>query len=295
MGNKDKRFLTRAQITVNHYIDCGMPDKGVSLWWLGQAGFLIKYAGITLVIDAYLSDYLAVKYAGKRFPHKRMMPPPIDPGNLYDIDYMLCSHSHSDHMDPGLLKIVAENNPECRFIIPEAVRSIGLERGAPEDRILGIDAGMSLKLSQDIVLNAIPSAHEKILQDKDGHHQFLGFLLTFTDLVIYHPGDSIPYDELDANLEPYHIDIALMPVNGRSEELNSHGIAGNFNLSEALQIMLSHEIRFMIPHHFEMFDFNTVDRGEVNKFIENAGMQERVFPAQIGICYNLERHQESGC
>ncbi|NQT59758.1 MAG: MBL fold metallo-hydrolase [Bacteroidetes bacterium] len=291
MGNKDKTTLTRAKLTVNQYVESKESD-GVLLWWLGQAGFLIQYAGITLVIDAYLSDELSVKYAGKKFPHKRMMEPPIPMENFKKIDYVLCSHSHSDHMDPGLLKIVAKNNPECRFIMPEAVRSIGIDRGAPENRILSIDAGTKIALSQDVSLVGVPAAHEELQQDKDGHHLFLGFMLTFGDIVIYHPGDSIPYEGLDANLEPCPIDLALMPINGRSEELSSHGIVGNFNFSEALHVMRSHNIPFMIPHHFEMFDFNTVDRGEVTGLIASAEMQESIFPAEIGVRYKLSRNIE---
>lgn len=287
MENKDKSCLTRTQLSVNHYVDSGISDNGVSLWWLGQAGFLITYHGTTLIIDAYLSDVLAVKYSGKKFTHKRMMPAPLPIENLKNIDYILCTHSHSDHMDPGLLNTAAENNPECRFIMPEAVRSIGMDRGAPENRIVGIDAGMKLQLSRDISLSAVPSAHEELQVDADGHHHFLGFVVTFGDKVIYHSGDSIRYDELDAYLKPYRIDLALMPVNGRSEELNSQGIAGNFYFPEALQIMRSHHIPYMIPHHFEMFDFNTVSRRDLNESIEAAGMLERIFPAEVGICYTL--------
>ena len=36
-------------------------------WWLGQAGFAIRHSRGTLLVDPYLSDSLAVKYAGSRF------------------------------------------------------------------------------------------------------------------------------------------------------------------------------------------------------------------------------------
>ena len=292
MEHNGRAVFTRTRLTVDHYAEGKESADGVSLWWLGQAGFLITYAGVTLIIDAYLSDVLAVKYAGGKFPHQRMMPPPIPGEKLKNIDYILSTHSHSDHMDPGLLKVIVGNNPDCRFIMPEAVRQIGVERGAPDERIMGVDAGTDIQLSPDISLAGIPAAHEELEQDKDGHHFFLGYILTFGELVIYHPGDSIPYDQLDANLEPFNIDLALIPVNGRSEELTSNGIAGNFNFPEALQVMQSHNIPYQIPHHFEMFDFNTVDRGELNGFVECAGMRKQIFPAEVGICYNLSRRKK---
>ncbi|MCP4287321.1 MAG: MBL fold metallo-hydrolase, partial [Gammaproteobacteria bacterium] len=54
------------------------PDE-VHLWWLGQAGFALKYTDIVLLIDPYLSNFLAKKYKGKEFPHVRMMDPPLAP------------------------------------------------------------------------------------------------------------------------------------------------------------------------------------------------------------------------
>ena len=58
----------------------------LSAWWLGQAGFLFEAGRLRLVIDAYLSDTLAVKYRGQPFPHVRTMPPPVEPGDLSDVD-----------------------------------------------------------------------------------------------------------------------------------------------------------------------------------------------------------------
>ena len=55
------------------------PGPGARRWWLGQAGFLVQAGGSTILVDPYLSDYLARKYAGKLHPHIRMMPSPLPP------------------------------------------------------------------------------------------------------------------------------------------------------------------------------------------------------------------------
>ncbi|MCG8509851.1 MAG: hypothetical protein MI741_11550 [Rhodospirillales bacterium] len=55
----------------------GFPAIGeAGLFWLGQAGFWIETGEHRVLIDPYLSDSLAEKYAGKKHDHKRMMPPP---------------------------------------------------------------------------------------------------------------------------------------------------------------------------------------------------------------------------
>ncbi len=128
---------------------CG---DGVALWWLGQAGFLLRYGKVTIIIDAYLSNALAEKYKGKKYPHQRMMDSPIPMDELRDVDFCLMSHSHSDHMDPGLIPLLQANNPACIFVAPEAVRSVALERGVREERFIGMNAGDSRELGEHFVL-----------------------------------------------------------------------------------------------------------------------------------------------
>ena len=41
-------------------------DDHLRLWWLGQAGFLVQWAGHHLLLDPYLSDSLTAKYADDR-------------------------------------------------------------------------------------------------------------------------------------------------------------------------------------------------------------------------------------
>ena len=41
----------------------------LSIWWLGQSGFLVQWQGRHLLFDPYLSDSLTVKYA---LPTSRM-------------------------------------------------------------------------------------------------------------------------------------------------------------------------------------------------------------------------------
>ena len=64
------------------------------------------------------------------------------------------------------------------------------------------------------------------------------------------------------------MDLALLPVNGRSEHLSQRGIAGNMTFSEALDLCRVANIGNMIPHHFGMFAFNTADPTELRRQIE---------------------------
>ena len=72
-----------------HYADVSLPADAVGIWWLGQAGFALRYGQFSLLIDPYLSDSLARKYAGTELPHTRMMSAPISPAEFDGIDAVL--------------------------------------------------------------------------------------------------------------------------------------------------------------------------------------------------------------
>lgn len=231
----------------------------LSLWWLGQAGFLVEATGLRIVIDPYLSDSLAVKYAGTRFPHRRMFPPPIAPEALRDIDWLLCTHAHTDHMDAATIGPLVRCNPHMKVLVPEAVRQVAIDRGVPPSRLHGIDAGQLIDLG-DMTVQAIAAAHEDLKLDASGRHCFLGYVLRARHACVYHSGDTIPYPGLVGSLKDLEIDLALLPVNGRDAQRAANGIPGNLTLDEALQLSAAIGCAAMLGHHIDMFAFNTISR-----------------------------------
>ena len=235
------------------------PEKSsIALWWLGQAGFAIETGGCRILIDPYLSDSLAVKYAGTEFPHIRMMPPPIQPGELENVDYILCSHSHTDHMDPGTLPEVLNANPQCRIAIPRSMLNYALEIGLPERSLRPVNSGETIQPCPEIQAKAIPAAHETLRVDESGNHHYLGYIIKTPWMNLYHSGDCVPYPGLGGVIKAEHIDVALLPVNGRDEYRLNKGILGNFHSQEAVELCRVAGIKVLFPHHFGMFDFNTV-------------------------------------
>ncbi len=259
----------------------------VSLWWLGQAGFLLRAASVRIAIDPYLSDSLARKYAGTRFPHQRMMPPPIASAALHDLDYVLCTHRHSDHMDPETLLAIRDVNLACRFVVPAAERQRAIELGLPAVRVIGIDAGESMQLSGDVSLSAIASAHEDLSRDAAGRHHFLGYMLKIGDATLYHSGDCVPYAGLLDAVRAHSPDLALLPINGRDDARRRNGVPGNFTLAEAINLAEQAGIATVIAHHFSMFAFNTVNAEEAKAGIVRLQPRSQVMLAETGLRYDL--------
>lgn len=230
----------------------------LNVFWLGQAGFALRSAGSLTVIDPYLSNFLAEKYRDAVFKHKRMMEAPIRADELRGVDLLLSTHAHSDHLDPGSVGTIMALNPECRLICPAGVVPKALERGADRDRTLGMLA-FERKRFGAVVLEMLPSAHEELVVGPDGDTAYAGFVIETDGVRLYHSGDCVPFDGLSELLREREIDAALLPVNGRDAIRREKGVPGNFTVDEAAELCLSAGIGFLIPHHFGMFDFNTIE------------------------------------
>jgi L-ascorbate metabolism protein UlaG (beta-lactamase superfamily) len=267
--------------------------SAVALHWLGQAGFAVRWNGRLFIIDPYLSDSLAIKYKGKEFPHTRMMPAPVAPDELRSVDAVFCTHRHSDHMDPGTLPVLTRASPECRVIVPRAELEHAMSLGIGTDRLEGLTAGQWLDLPGGARLEATASAHEKLTVDKSGHHLHLGYVLTLDALRLYHSGDCVLYEGLEETLKERLIDIALLPINGRSAYLSERGIAGNFTLEEAAGLCRGAGIPLLMCHHFGMFAFNTIEREDAARRIR--GLDVSCILPEIDTVYLIDPAATRDC
>ena len=264
-------------------------EAQVAIWWLGQAGFAMRVGSHTFLIDPYLSNSLAQKYKGKQFPHQRMMPIPVNPAALKDIDWVFCTHLHTDHMDPETIQALSRS-PGCRFFVPCAVLNQAVtKQGLDIKKTTCVNAWQSFILDAGVSLYPIPSAHEKIMVNSRGEHHFLGYIIRLGDIQIYHSGDCVPFDGLVEELRNFGLDLALLPVNGRDKYRLSRNIPGNFHFEEALQLCEDAGIPYMIPHHFGMFDFNTIDLLELRTKIEKISGPVRVILPEIDDAYCVSK------
>jgi L-ascorbate metabolism protein UlaG (beta-lactamase superfamily) len=264
-------------------------DGSVSLYWLGQSGFVVTGYNLCFLIDPYLSDYLARKYAGREPSHQRMMPSPLAPWQLNRLDFVFCTHRHGDHMDPETLPILTKRYPTCRVIVPTAEIGYAQSLGVPPGKLVAADAGKPLVLTPELLVFPVAAAHEEIKINASGSHHFLGYVINLGKSVIYHSGDTVPYEGLQERLERHDIQLALLPVNGRDELRRGKGIAGNFTIEEAIDLCRRAGIPIMIAHHFGMFAFNTVSPELIDQAGETAAPGLRILRAQTGIAYVLEK------
>ena len=251
-------------------------SDGFSLWWLGQSGYLLQYKGKRILIDPYLSDSLTRKYEATDKPHTRMSELVVDPQLLKNISVISSSHNHTDHLDAETIIPILENNPGTTFIIPEANRVFVAERAKCKiDFPRGLNDGNSVTVD-GFTFHGIPAKHNEIERDSLGQCKYMGYVISFGKYNIYHSGDTLWFDDLVHLLKPFHIDLALLPINGNKPERK---VAGNLDSTEAAALAKAIAAGWVIPCHYDMFHFNTAD---VNEFAREAEKIDQPYKVLIG-------------
>lgn len=255
------------------------PDA-LHVWWLGQSGFLLQYGGRHLLFDPYLSDSLPRKYAATDKPHVRVSELVIDPARLDMIDVVTSSHNHTDHLDAETLLPLLKANPGLQFVIPEANRSFVADRlGTDPAWPLGMTDGQVATVA-DFTIYGVPAAHNERERDDRGFDKFMGFVVRLGSFTVYHSGDTLWYEGMVDVLRPFAVDVAFLPINGNKPERR---VAGNLDPDEAARLGRDIGAKLVVPHHYDLFAFNTADPADFVRACERHGTPHRVMQLGEGI------------
>ncbi|MCU0340604.1 MAG: MBL fold metallo-hydrolase [Spirosomaceae bacterium] len=250
---------------------------GFRLWWLGQSGFLIQWQGRHLLFDPYLSDSLSIKYAQTDKPHVRMSERAIDPALLDMVEVVTSSHNHTDHLDAETLWPLFASNNAIQMVIPEANRAFVCERlRCATDWPIGLNDGLNVEVA-GFKVYGVPAAHNALDRDEHGQCKYMGFVAEFGPYRVYHSGDTLWYDGIVEVLKSFAVNVAFLPINGNKPERR---VAGNLNAEEAARLGKEIGAKLVIPHHYDLFEFNTADPAEFEQYAQQHGTPYKVL--QIG-------------
>src|SRR5512136_2580666 len=232
-----------------------IPDDALGLWWLGQASFIVRGAGVTVYVDPYLNP-----------SPRRVVPPPFRPAQVTNADVVLCTHDHGDHIDPTALPGIAGASPRATIVVPGVARDKVIGMGVPADRVVvpPIDAPIAYG---KLAVRAIPAAHEGLDYSPERGHPYLGYLLELNGVRLYHAGDCTMYDGLTERLKAYRPDVVLLPINGHDWKRLRQGIIGNMTYREAADLAAEVGADLAIPMHYGMFPHNTEPPGHFVDYV----------------------------
>jgi L-ascorbate metabolism protein UlaG (beta-lactamase superfamily) len=232
-----------------------IPENALGLWWLGQASFIVRGGGITIYLDPYLNP-----------SPKRLVPPPLRPEQVTNADLVLCTHDHSDHIDPTALPGIAAASPHAKILVPGVARGkvVGMGIAAQQIVVPSVDDPVAYG---PLTVTAIPSAHEELDYSSESGYPYLGYVLRLNGVTLYHAGDCTMYDGLTERLKGHRPDVVLLPINGHDWKRTHEGIIGNMTHREAADLAVEVGADLAIPMHYGMFAHNTEPPGHFVDYI----------------------------
>ncbi len=231
---------------------------GVTLTWLGQTGFLVEAGGVRALVDPCLSPL-----DGRAYP-----PPDVTTFGA-GIDWLLITHEHVDHLDPGTVPEIARRSPGLRALAPApivaAVRAL-----LPGVEVVAARSGTRVELEGLGAVHVVPAIHGVEVADgyttgagPDGAARFVGYVVDAGGVAVYHAGDTIVTDELVRALAGVRVDVALLPVNGRTYHRERRGVVGNMGPRDAVALAVAIGARVLVPTHWDLFPDNSEQPGRV--------------------------------
>lgn len=224
-----------------------VPEGKVAFWWLGQMGYALKFGRTVVYIDAFLSAHA-----------DRQVPPLLEVSDVVNADLVLGTHDHGDHIDRDVWPGLAARSPQARLVVPGLlVDRLATDLRIPRDRFLAAEDGQTL-VAGGLRITAVAAAHEFLDRDPEtGQYPYLGYVLEGNGVVVYHSGDCCQYEGLFTRLAGFgRIDVAFLPINGRSGERYRANCIGNMTYQEAVDLAGSLRVALAVPSHYDMFSFN---------------------------------------
>jgi L-ascorbate metabolism protein UlaG (beta-lactamase superfamily) len=258
------------------------PLRHAAIRYLGQVGFSIQVAGLTVVIDPYLTDSVDKLDAFPPGFCVRNYPPPVLPGDMNDVALVLCTHDHLDHTDPETLRGIMAASPHCHFAGPRLAVKVMTDAGIPPERTTILKVGAPY-IFGDITIDSVAGAHEEYETDAEGYDRFLGYILHWGDLHLYHAGDTVLTPLLLNTLKNHRLHLAFLPVNGRSAGRRQLDILGNMDAAEAM--LLAHclaagqGLDLVVPTHYDLYSFNGAKLSQVAEAWEMTHLPKPKFKA----------------
>ena len=112
---KELRSVERGKIELSReYKDLEKKPNGYTSW-IGHSSFIINNFDLNIITDPIFSERAS---PFSFFGPKRLIPPAIDYEDLPNIDVIVISHNHYDHLDKKTIRNLNRINPDIIYLVP---------------------------------------------------------------------------------------------------------------------------------------------------------------------------------
>ena len=257
-----------------------------AIWWLGCTGLWVKSEGnANICFDLWVKSgkrtksnpWMTEQHQHQRMigvkklqPNLRAVPVVLDPFAIREIDALVATHDHGDHIDPNVAAAIMQNcDSSVPFIGPKACVDLWTSWGVPANRCITVKPGDSVKLKDTelIVLDSfdrtelVTAPKGVTLKGKmpqDMTLKAVNYLIKTPGGTIYHSGDSHYSNWYAKHGNDYDIDVALA-----SYGENPRGMTDKMTSVDILRMAECLNCNVIIPVHHDIWTNFQADPREI--------------------------------
>jgi L-ascorbate metabolism protein UlaG (beta-lactamase superfamily) len=224
-------------------------DNAITIAWLGHATVLINFYGVRVLTDPALFPRIGVDAWITSIGPRRLVSCALPPSQLPEIDLVLVSHAHFDHLDtpslaavrgrPAALmaKSTSDLLPRKRY---SSVRELGWGESVRVDTTRG-----------DLEVRAIEVKHWGARLGRDTYRGYNGYILRREGRALLFGGDTAhtPLFKSYRRHGPY--DAAIMPIGAYDPWIRNH-----CSPEQSVAMADAAGARLFVPVHHKTFQLS---------------------------------------
>ncbi len=273
LGGGKKKWPTRYPSPYADKPPARVTGGDLRVSFVGHATVLLQTAGLNILTDPVWSNRASpVPFAGP----KRVNPPGIALEDLPDIDVVLLSHNHYDHLDLKTLSALKKRgNP---LIVTPLGNDKILHKHDRDFRIAVGDWGDTISLSADVSVSFEPAHHWSARTAGDRCFAlWAAFVLQTPHGRIYHIGDTGFHDGVNFNAvrEKYgDFRLAIIPFGAYEPRWFMKG--QHQNPDEAVRAHRMCNAAYTLGHHWGTFQLTNESIGDQLSALDRARLEHGV-------------------
>lgn len=161
----------------------------LSSTWLGHSTLLINIDGIKIITDPVFEKSATLIFGPRRFNGEI----PVDINNIKNVDLVLISHNHYDHLNEFSIKMLDSRTK--LFVVPLAVGKQLETWGISISKIIELDWWNIHKVNSDLKIISTPAQHfsGRGIFDRD-ETLWSSFVIESSNHKLFYSGDSGYFD-----------------------------------------------------------------------------------------------------